>query len=224
MQPLYDVLIVGGGPAGAACALACRAGGLRTLVVERAVFPRDKVCGDCLNPDGWPVLARLGAEEAVRALPHVALRAVEFRGLSGASVRLPLPESARGEIAVKRSALDLLLLETAAARGGRGAAGPGGERGAPRRGRLRSHDQPRPRPRRPWIDRDRHGAFPGGGGRAQLRRGAVDGPCSATAAVPRPTGWACRLTCPARPGSARGWRCVGLRGATAACARWAAGN
>ena len=117
MQPSYDVIVVGGGPAGTACALACRAAGLRTLVVERAVFPRDKVCGDCLNPDCWPVLARLGLEDAVRALPHAALRTVEFRGLSGAPIRLPLPERARGEIAVKRSALDLLLLETAEARG-----------------------------------------------------------------------------------------------------------
>ena len=117
MQPPHDAIIVGGGPAGAACALACQAAGRRVLVVERAVFPRDKVCGDCLNPDGWPVLARLGVEEAVRRLPHAALRAVEFRGLHGAPIRLPLPERARGEIAVKRRELDRLLLETAAARG-----------------------------------------------------------------------------------------------------------
>ena len=96
MQPFYDVLIVGGGPAGAACALACRAEGLRVLVVERAVFPRDKVCGDCLNPDGWPVLAQLGVEDAVRALPHTALRAVEFRGLGDAPIRLPLTRARPG--------------------------------------------------------------------------------------------------------------------------------
>lgn len=113
----FEVIVVGGGPAGAACAAFCAAAGLRVLVVERAVFPRDKVCGDCLNPDAWPVLARLGLEDAVRALPHAALRTVEFRGLHGAPVRLPLPERARGEIAVKRSALDLLLLEAAAGRG-----------------------------------------------------------------------------------------------------------
>lgn len=111
----YDAIIVGGGPAGAACAAVCGAAGLRVLVVERAVFPRDKVCGDCLNPDAWPVLARLGVEDAVRALPHTALRAVEFQGLTGAPIRLPLPARARGEIAVKRRALDLLLLDHAAA-------------------------------------------------------------------------------------------------------------
>ena len=113
----YDAIIVGGGPAGAVCAAFCAAAGVRTLVLERAVFPRDKVCGDCLNPDAWPTLARLGVEDAVRALPHTALRTVEFAGLRGAPIRLPLPGHARGEIAVKRSLLDALLLRHAAARG-----------------------------------------------------------------------------------------------------------
>ena len=70
-----EILIVGGGPAGAVCAAFCAAAGRRVLVVERAVFPRDKVCGDCLNPDAWPVLARLGLEERLRrAAPHGVAR------------------------------------------------------------------------------------------------------------------------------------------------------
>ncbi len=113
----YDVLVVGGGPAGASCAAFCARAGLRVLVVERATFPRDKVCGDCLNPDAWPTLARLGVEEAVRRLPHVALRRVEFVGRIGQTVSLPLPGRARGEIAVRRRELDSLLLENAAQAG-----------------------------------------------------------------------------------------------------------
>ncbi len=116
--PVHDVLIVGGGPAGATCAAFCARAGLRVTVVERAVFPRDKVCGDCLNPDCWPTFARLGVADAVRALPHVALRAVEFVGLRGRPIRLGLPDDpARGEIAVKRRDLDALLLDHAAALG-----------------------------------------------------------------------------------------------------------
>ncbi len=113
----YDAIIVGGGPAGASCAAFCAAAGVRVLVLERAVFPRDKVCGDCLNPDAWPTLARLGVEEAVRALPHTALRAVEFAGLRGDPIRLPLPDHQRGEIAVKRRLLDTLLLDHASVQG-----------------------------------------------------------------------------------------------------------
>lgn len=113
----YDVIIVGGGPAGASCAAFCARAGVNTLVLERAVFPRDKVCGDCLNPDCWPVLERLGVEEAIKRLPHAELRSVEFISVSGRRSGLPFPEMKHGEIAVKRSALDAVLLENAAALG-----------------------------------------------------------------------------------------------------------
>jgi menaquinone-9 beta-reductase len=45
-----DVLIVGGGPAGSACAWRLREAGLDTVVLDRAVFPRDKVCGGWITP------------------------------------------------------------------------------------------------------------------------------------------------------------------------------
>lgn len=47
----YDVIIVGGGPAGASCALALSRSGLKVCVVDKATFPRDKVCGDALSAD-----------------------------------------------------------------------------------------------------------------------------------------------------------------------------
>ena len=45
-----DVLIVGGGPAGSSCAWALRHSGLRVVVVDRARFPRDKICGGWVTP------------------------------------------------------------------------------------------------------------------------------------------------------------------------------
>jgi flavin-dependent dehydrogenase len=45
-----DVLIVGGGPAGSACAWALRRAGLDAVVVDRAAFPRDKVCAGWITP------------------------------------------------------------------------------------------------------------------------------------------------------------------------------
>ncbi len=111
---VYDVAIVGAGPAGACCAATCAAAGLRTLLLERAVFPREKVCGDCINPACWPVLDRLGISDRLRALPHSVLKEVEFIGLNNVSVRVPLASSSTGEIAIKRSLLDQLLLQHAA--------------------------------------------------------------------------------------------------------------
>lgn len=113
----YDIAIIGAGPAGSVCAAICAAGGARTLLLERAVFPRDKVCGDCLNPAAWPVLERLGVAEAVAALPHAALREVAFVGGDERPIRHPLPTGARGEIGIRRSLLDELLLRAAAERG-----------------------------------------------------------------------------------------------------------
>lgn len=113
----YDVAIVGGGPGGSACAAFCAAGGLRTLLIERENFPREKVCGDCLNPAAWPVLARLGVGDAVRALPSSPLRSVEFADARGRSIHFPLPDGPRAELGIRRSHLDALLLENAKERG-----------------------------------------------------------------------------------------------------------
>lgn len=110
----FDVVVVGGGPAGSSCAAFCAQEGMRTVILERASFPREKVCGDCLNPIAWPVLTRLGVAERLLSLPHARLNTVEFIGCDQRKVTIALPESTRGEIAVKRSLLDQLLLERAA--------------------------------------------------------------------------------------------------------------
>jgi geranylgeranyl reductase family protein len=114
---LFDVAIVGGGPAGSTCAAFCAQAGLRTLVLERETFPREKVCGDCLNPACWPVLKGLALAEAVRALPHGRLDAVQFIAIDGTSVEMKLPTGDGAEIAVKRSLFDQLLLRRAGALG-----------------------------------------------------------------------------------------------------------
>ena len=112
---MFDVAIVGGGPAGSSCASFCAQAGLETLLLEREKFPREKVCGDCLNPSCWPVLRRLELEEHVRTLPHGKLRAVDFIGTNRRSISIALPDGA--EIAVKRSLFDELLLSRARALG-----------------------------------------------------------------------------------------------------------
>jgi geranylgeranyl reductase family protein len=111
---LFDVAIVGGGPAGSSCAAFCAMAGLRSLLLDREKFPREKVCGDCLNPSCWPVLERLELAERVRDLPHSKLYLVEFIAIDGRGVTVDLPSGADGEISVKRSLFDDLLLRRAA--------------------------------------------------------------------------------------------------------------
>jgi geranylgeranyl reductase family protein len=114
---VVDVAIVGGGPAGASCAAFCAAAGLRTLVLEREKFPREKVCGDCINPACWPVLERLELAEQIRNWPHGVLNAVELIAISGQKLRADLPRGEKSEIAIKRSFFDHLLLNRARALG-----------------------------------------------------------------------------------------------------------
>lgn len=110
---IFDVAIVGAGPAGSTCAAFCAQAGLRTLLLEREKFPREKVCGDCLNPSCWPVLRRLEIFDSVRALPHGQLDAVEFIAIGGQKIRVDLPTGDESEIAVKRSLFDELLMQRA---------------------------------------------------------------------------------------------------------------
>ena len=98
----FDVAIVGGGPrVRHAPRFAPRR--VANASSEREKFPREKVCGDCLNPSCWPVLDRLGLAERVRALPHTKLDYVEFIAIDGQKVVVDLRRSDDSEFAIKRS-------------------------------------------------------------------------------------------------------------------------
>lgn len=62
---MVDVLIAGAGPAGAIAAIVLARAGARVLLVDRAKFPRDKLCGDTLNPGVLAILRRLGLDTRV---------------------------------------------------------------------------------------------------------------------------------------------------------------
>jgi geranylgeranyl reductase family protein len=109
----FDVAIVGGGPAGSSCAAFCALAGLHALVLDRERFPREKVCGDCLNPSCWSVLERLDLPQRIRNLPHSKLNSVDFIAIDGHKVSVDLPTGDDCEISVKRSAFDDLLLKRA---------------------------------------------------------------------------------------------------------------
>jgi len=63
LQTHFDILIIGAGPAGSAAALALRQSGLRVGLLDKARFPRDKVCGDAIPGPALRVLSELGFEQ-----------------------------------------------------------------------------------------------------------------------------------------------------------------
>jgi geranylgeranyl reductase family protein len=108
-----NVLVVGAGPAGSACAQVLARAGLDVLLVDQHDFPRDKVCGDGLIPDAHAALRRLGVHDEVAALaqPVSHVRCVATRG---AFVDVP------GTLSVlPRKRLDELLVRHAVRAGAR---------------------------------------------------------------------------------------------------------
>jgi len=78
MAEEYDLIIVGGGPSGAGAALFAGRRGLKSLLVDKERFPRDKVCGDALSGKSVAVLHELGLYDRVRQLPGAAIRRITF--------------------------------------------------------------------------------------------------------------------------------------------------
>jgi geranylgeranyl reductase family protein len=111
-----DLLVVGGGPAGAAAAIRGAAAGLAVLLCDKASFPRDKTCGDGLTTSALRLLERLGLDpSAIDGWEPVG--DVALRSPSGRVVELPLPADGLYAAVAPRAALDAALLGVAAARG-----------------------------------------------------------------------------------------------------------
>ena len=83
-----DVLVVGAGPAGSACAQLLGRAGLHTVLADAQRFPRDKVCGDGLIPDAHAALQRLGVHDEVMAQAQ-RVRHVGCIGPRGGRIDVP---------------------------------------------------------------------------------------------------------------------------------------
>jgi flavin-dependent dehydrogenase len=118
MNPLYDVVIAGAGPAGAATACRLASAGLRVVAVDRAAFPRDKVCSEYMSPEGVRHLAALGALEEIeraggqpiRGTTVYAPRGACLTGLFARAGRVPFRETG---LSVARRILDQALVDAA---------------------------------------------------------------------------------------------------------------
>ena len=111
-----DVIVVGAGPAGAATAIFLAEHGLAVRLLDRARFPRPKICGEYLSPEAPRLLDRLGALKAVDAvaspLRGMRITAPDGRKLVGRYHAIgswrPYREHA---MALSREVLDSILVD-----------------------------------------------------------------------------------------------------------------
>ncbi len=108
----HDLLIVGGGPAGLAAALAAKQRGITPLVLERQRPPIDKACGEGIMPDGVAALRELGVEppgmpfRGIRYLDEHGAAEAPFPGAPGRGVRRTTLHAAMVE-AVERAGIEV---------------------------------------------------------------------------------------------------------------------
>ena len=112
----FDVAILGAGPAGSSAAIQLAGKGYSVALLDKEQFPREKLCGDFLNPVNWPVLRELKVARAVLARPYEKISIFRFTSFSGEEAEIPLPadrDEAVVGLGLRRFDLDYVLLERA---------------------------------------------------------------------------------------------------------------
>jgi flavin-dependent dehydrogenase len=111
MRTPDDVIIAGAGPAGSTAALMLARAGVRVRLLDRATFPRHKLCGDTLNPGAVAVLRRLRAADPIERLA-IPLHGMVITGPGDVTVVGTYPAGVRGWSVLRRD-LDSALLAQA---------------------------------------------------------------------------------------------------------------
>lgn len=113
---LPKIIVVGAGPAGSACALELRRrAAAEVVLLDRATYPRRKVCGSGLSPMALTQLRHLEMLDALRDV-HVEMKGLRAVGPSGSEVTL---RGSKGAWVVPRAELDHRLVQAAVRRGAR---------------------------------------------------------------------------------------------------------
>ncbi|MEC8560052.1 MAG: FAD-dependent monooxygenase [Planctomycetota bacterium] len=110
----WDAVVIGAGPAGSVAASLLARSGRRTLLVERATFPRTKVCGGCLAPAGVEALGNAGFAAALDSIEPRALDTLHLHARL-ASASYPIDRY----LSIERGRMDQAFVDHAVESGAR---------------------------------------------------------------------------------------------------------
>ncbi len=93
----FDVIVVGGGPGGSAAAAYNALNGCKVLLIEKGIWPRDKVCGDAVGGKSLSHVEELGVLPLIQATPYYQVDSILFGSANGSEVRVMLPKDSYEE-------------------------------------------------------------------------------------------------------------------------------
>tara|TARA_R110000751_G_scaffold307089_1_gene427293 strand:+ start:67 stop:1284 length:1218 start_codon:yes stop_codon:yes gene_type:complete len=111
----YDIIVVGGGPAGASAAYFNATNGKRVLLIEKAEFPRDKVCGDGVTGKALQVLHEMGLSNEVANIKEISCNEVLLSSPNQTFLTIPIstPNDPLTAFCIEREIFDNLLYQKA---------------------------------------------------------------------------------------------------------------
>ncbi len=113
----FDCIVVGGGPGGASAASYLAMDGKKVLLIEKRVWPRDKVCGDAVGGKSLSHVKALGVKARLESTPHFRVTGIVFSSPNGSDVTVPLPEEDVAKMeagySLPRQQFDWLLFDKA---------------------------------------------------------------------------------------------------------------
>ena len=111
----FDVAVVGAGPAGSSTAIFLARRGYSVALLDKETFPREKLCGDFVNPANWPILRELDVEEAILSRLHERVKKFRLTSFSGEEAEVPLlvDQDTSPGLGLRRLDFDHVLFEKA---------------------------------------------------------------------------------------------------------------
>src|SRR5512142_293560 len=119
MALMFDAAIIGAGPAGSSAAIGLARRGYAVALLDKERFPREKLCGDFINPSNWPWLEEIGVRAELLSCEHETVTGFRLTSCDGAAAEAGL--SATGPavygLGLRRFFFDHILVKRATGAG-----------------------------------------------------------------------------------------------------------